>query len=487
MCENVNEDRSLRDAFLSDVNIATQRSIADDKPLVIMVEEFCQATKNDGKRGSNLKISHLHYQLFEKEFVGLAIQKPSTDFDLLSQIFPQVQLLAPPSLIAIYRGCIIHSMVDSVISLTIGDFLADAHEKSTQLRTNQKLDTSHQARPSEDSSKNNGGDANSGTQGVTLYRNKLCSSPKRCNKSSTRKQCSQIEKDKKRIPKLAELDRIEKQLEANSENKRFVNHTQSNENREPRPSTDVCLIQVKLVDGITKRMKFSKFDKLSTVREIILKSYREYQQIPFQFFKPTERLTYSQDHEDLMLEQLQLDRCTLILKPIDPFESHNDTDHQGATSSYHWLKNKILSFVGYGGGQVPRSPANHVNVISSVTKNNAPHSPILDSESDTDTIYHSPEIRSLLSRSSSPLEPSLNISSSDSNFDLNGVSSKFLSNPHYSSSSAHCLSKTRNGSLGACASASSSKGNPAELLDNGGDESGPKYVNVEDHNDDKLS
>ncbi|KAG7878877.1 hypothetical protein KL938_004020 [Ogataea parapolymorpha] len=481
------ENRSLREAFISDVYFATQRSVVDDKPLVILVEEFCQAIQKDRNSESNLKISRFHYQLFQQEFLGLIIQKPSSDFDLLLQIFPQVQLLAPPSLIAIYRGRIIHSMIGSAISLKIGDFLTDVHEKTKQVRMQQNHDNSQQTRPSDDSSKNNGGDSNADSQeGFSLNQNISCSNSRSCNRRLARKHYSHIKEDKKRLLKLAELERMEKQLEPELESRRFVKRTQSEESQESNPSTDECFIQVKLVDGITKRMKFSRFDKLSNVREFILKNYKEYQQIPFHFFKTTERLTYSQDHEDLMLDELQLDRCTLILKPIDPFESHNDTDHQGATSSYQWFKKRILSFLGYGDDQLPRIPADHANVISSVTNKISSHSPTLDSESDTDTIYHSPEIRSLLSRSTSPLEPSLNISSSDSNFDLNGVSSKFLSNSCYSSSSAQRSSNTRTGSVGAGTSASSSKGKSAELLGSGGDENGLNYVNIEDH-DDKLS
>ncbi|KAG7693412.1 hypothetical protein KL930_003984 [Ogataea haglerorum] len=488
MRESVTEDRSLREAFISDVNIATQCAIVDDKPLVILVEECCQATKNHRRSESNFAIPHQHYRLLEKEFVGLTIQKPSSDLDLLSQIFPQVQLLAPPSLIAIYRGRIIHSMKGGIISSRIGDFLTDVHEKTKQVRVHEKHDNCHQRGPREDRFKIKGGDSNSDSQeGFSLHQDTLCSNSKSCNRRLARKQYSQVEEEDKRKLKLTKLDRTQKHLEVEFERERFMNCTQPEESQESKPSTDECFIQVKLVDGVTKRMKFSKFDKLSTVREFILKSYKEYQQIPFQFFKTTERLTYSQDHEELMLDQLQLDRCTLILKPTDPFESNNDADHQGATSSYQWLKNKILSFFGYGVGQISRIPAEHINSISSVTNNSSSLSPILDSESDSDTIYHSPEIRSLQSRSSSPLEPLLNISSSDSNFDLNGVSSKFLSNSHYRSSSAQRSSNTRNDSLAASASTSSSKGKLAELQGSEGDESGPTYVNVEDRNDDKLS
>ncbi|KAG7895512.1 hypothetical protein KL936_000220 [Ogataea polymorpha] len=480
------ENRSLKEAFISDVYFATQRSIVDDKPLVILVEELCQATQKDRNTETNLTISRSHYQLFQQEFLGLTIQKPSSDFELLLQIFPQVQLLAPPSLIAIYRGRIIHSMKGSACSFKTGDFLTEVHQKTKQERMRQSHDNSPQTRHSEDSSKNNGGDSNADSQeGIGLPQNIPCSNSRSCNIRSARKQYSHTQEDKKRL--LRKLERMEKQLKPELESRRFAKRTQSEVSQESNPPTDECFIQVKLVDGITKRMKFSRFDKLSTVREFILKNYKEYQQIPFQFFKTTERLTYSQDHENLMLDQLQLDRCTLILKPIDPFESHTDTDHQGSTSSYQWLKKKILSFLGYGDDQLPRIPTDHANVISSATNRISSHSPTLDSESDTDTVYHSPEIRSLLSRSTSPFEPSLNISSSDSNFDLNGVSSKFLSNSCYISSSSQRSSNTRPGSVAAGTSASSSKGKLAELLGSGGDENGLNYVNIEDHNDDKLS
>ncbi|GME93703.1 unnamed protein product [[Candida] boidinii] len=283
-------------------------------------------------------------------------------------------------------------------------------------------------------------------------------------------------------------------------------------------------LQIKLFDGLNIRSKFNRDDNLIKVREFICNKQKAYSEQEFFFYKPIDRITYTEQDEFKSLFELRLNRATLILKPLELNENNsnnynyknnrdsiNSNDYQrdyGNGSAFSWIRNKVGSTIsGFWGSNVTtdlkkeskseseselRSSSSSTvsdsskfkkdgSDGSSDSKDKDGDSPMIqsssryrDSENDEDedeevtkfrpyhdneseyddevgegeeeSIYHSPEVRSFLSRTASPdimignsngkltnsnslgstniinsnnNIPKLNLNSSSSNFSLN--------------------------------------------------------------------
>ncbi|GME79807.1 unnamed protein product [[Candida] boidinii] len=120
-------------------------------------------------------------------------------------------------------------------------------------------------------------------------------------------------------------------------------------------------LQIKLFDGFNIRSKFNREDNLRTVREFICNKQTAYREQEFFFYKPIDRMTYSEQDEFKSLFELRLNRATLILKPLELNENNsnngdsiNSGDYQrdyGNGSAISWLRNKVGSTIsGFWGG-----------------------------------------------------------------------------------------------------------------------------------------
>lgn len=120
-------------------------------------------------------------------------------------------------------------------------------------------------------------------------------------------------------------------------------------------------LQIKLFDGLNIRSKFNREDNLRTVREFICNKQTAYREQEFFFYKPIDRMTYSEQDEYKSLFELRLNRATLILKPLELNENNsnngdsiNSGDYQrdyGNGSAISWLRNKVGSTIsGFWGG-----------------------------------------------------------------------------------------------------------------------------------------
>ncbi|GMG27464.1 unnamed protein product [Ambrosiozyma monospora] len=277
--------------------------------------------------------------------------------------------------------------------------------------------------------------------------------------SSLKEQAAEVaaQKHRENLIKQKRLDRLERErilklLQADREERKRHKIAEKEENSEKvldlgpvRPvhdnlhnkrleESEEYTLQVKLFDGKSFRAKFKKTDTLFAVREYVLEHYTEYQQLPFYFFKTIDRITLSDADEDKTLKALKLNRTTLIMKPIDPYakKANSDKDNEAsntaagqtdATSSFSWLKNTVSSYL-WGSqnnnqptqGSSSTHPNRTIQGTSSSSNINPAQSSSLHytpatspqyhdydggeiSDSQSESVYHSPELRS---RSMSP-------------------------------------------------------------------------------------
>lgn len=174
-------------------------------------------------------------------------------------------------------------------------------------------------------------------------------------------------------------------------------------------NSDIYTIQLKLFDGSTTRHKFKSLDKLSTIRDFVLSQYPDYNSQPFYFFKNVDRVTFGDADENKSLLLLNLNMSTLILKPIEPEENLKVAHAKDPTpSTFSWLKNRMHSYLWPGQHtsvhESSSSPLAHTSdTLSSSSASNASSGYVEErlrqrnhgeEESDTDSMYHTPILRS---------------------------------------------------------------------------------------------
>ncbi|ODV83034.1 hypothetical protein CANARDRAFT_10010 [[Candida] arabinofermentans NRRL YB-2248] len=453
--------------FEVDVSKAIQKSLSLDSPLLMLIKSESSPWFNTVYQ---YDLSHHVQELIRTSFVRLLITKESIDFSNFVALFPQFKALAGDCCVILFGGEVIEVLDDNLTGDLIDTRLKLVIDSLTGLRNKRVVDeqrrlaqqTSPSPSPSPAPQNTTDTSINTTTTTTATTTNTL---PPTTNtptpqshspvpvpvkkkfktlkeesaeisaqkyRENVMKQRKQLKLDKERILKLMKQDRLEKSLESKTVKKNEPIH--ENIRNDTIKSMDEYLLQLKLFDGEVMKLKSPKTDTLLMVRERIIDQFEEYAQLPFKFFNTIERITYSSEDEIKTLEDLNLNKCTLILKPVDRFEVKEEGEVIGG-GSFNWLKS---TFEYLWGGSKKKSHEqqnqhqqqqqhNQEQELESHDSEIERNIGIDDefSESDTETLYHSPDIRSLISMSDATPggqdgSNTLHLNSSNSNFNLYG-------------------------------------------------------------------
>lgn len=470
-------------AFNSDVMLSIQSSITLRKPLMLFIEDPASATHSDAWLGrmifNNPGLTEPTKQLLSEDFIRLKIVKNSADFNNLVLIIPSFQNAATPCIFFIYSGQVFDAIAGDFDMRLIEEKIKQIHHNLHSLKGPQPTATSPPP-PSTTTAVQQVPltptdlPPNTNIDNLNLNENQSMgqvfaevpnrnSTPVKQEKKSLKeesaelaalkyrenllKQQRQAKLDRERILYLLDLDRkeqrnklIEKEklkqqeLEANTV---LPQHIRENFHNSKVQNSSTYNIQLKLLDGTTARHKFKSDEKLSNVRDFVLRTYPDYNSFPFYFFKTIDRITFGEADENKSLMSLNLNMATLILKPVEPEESQQVSTAADNTSSstFGWLKNKMFSYLWSADKLLHETNPSQENRSrpsvndGSYTSSMMTH-PYMEEESDNDTIYHTPVLNST-TPSSSSLRPTM------SSFNLYG--SQGLIQPASTTSSTHDL------------------------------------------------
>lgn len=471
--------------FNSDVMSSIQSSVTLKKPLMLFIKNIINTDNNESDLWidniilKNSLLSHFTKDLLLNEFIRLEIVKDSIDFKNLISIMPSFQNAVTPCIFFIYSGQIIDIIPKDTNASSVDEKIKFIHQNlqningriisqqsipsnqspieipnqqynQSEVQQQSNLDPSIQSPPSTHVQSNL--DVNIESSNINRTSNisnnetdrKNNSKPKKSLKEESAefaamkyrenllKQQKQAKLDRERILNLLELDRKElknnekqKVLEYLKNNDEEI-HVHENLHNSKIQNSSTYTIQLKLLDGSTIRHQFKSNDKLLNVREFVLETYPDYNSFPFYFFKNIDRITFGDADENKSLMSLNLNRSTLILKPIEPEENKKISvaaDNQ-KSSTFGWLKNRMYSYLWSSESnnssqsnndrqKLKNSTLNSHNSDSSYNSPVLPHSQQNDDESDNDTIYHTPLLSST-TPSTTSLRPTM------SNFNLYG-------------------------------------------------------------------
>lgn len=428
--------------FLTDAVSAIKKSVSDNLPLMLYISDHASETIGDNPTDNNNKDEYITRVIIDnkylseeciscisEKFIRLKIIKGSTDYLNLLAIMPLFDKVVVPCLFFIYSGQVIDAFPQDIDPIKVeGKImgLLDKISKQSATLTSSSTPAPPGARvptttnmssppPEVDQSIRSSNSMFYSTSNTTSQEASSGSNnPSKSNAKSLKeeaaelaalkyresllKQRQQAMEDRQRILHLLEQDRRENKPTENVTKQLEVHeniHNVKLQNREK------YTIQLKLLDGSTKRVNFKANDRLLDVRSYILKELPEYNSFPFYFFKNIDRITYGDAEELQSLKSLNLNMSTLIIKPMDPEDipKANITNEYPNTSSFGWFKSKIYSFLW------PESN---------------PAASEADNESDKGLVYHTPPSHTPCHDSNSSLRPVL------SSFNLYG-SQSFLS------------------------------------------------------------
>lgn len=349
--------------FSTDASSAIQESLQLQKPLLMLIcEENEVSNKWISERfgSGNTSFATEFKGKFRENYVLLKIVKDTPNFALLTQIYPQFATIQIPAAMIVFKGKIVETLSND---LSVDQF----NEKVSGL--NGQFDDG--GMQSEESP---GGGSGQGQEPVVtatheerggnmhaLHKRRY-SSLKEEGAEIAREQYrtnvlkfqKEEENEKERILRLVRLDREqqkrEKRIEKGEEPEKPIKENLHNEQLEREPD---YMLQIRMPDGKSFRQSFDRNEKLFDVREAVLERYPDYRGIAFHFYKSIERVTYRDADEQKSLTELNLNRATLFVKPIEAFERRRgDLDKNGGAEvgagvvgTLNWLKNAIGSYI----------------------------------------------------------------------------------------------------------------------------------------------
>ncbi|GAV28151.1 hypothetical protein PMKS-001620 [Pichia membranifaciens] len=462
-------------AFNSDVMASIQSSITLRKPLMLFIENPASASDSgawlDRMIFGNQGLTEPTKQLLSEEFIRLQIVKNSADFNNLVLIIPSFRNAITPCIFFIYSGQVVDAIPEDFDVGSIEEKIKQIHHSLHSLSGRDPLQTAATSPPPPQPSTTTAAPQVTSTPtGIPSNTSASSSNPPNNNSNPIKqekrslkeesaelaalryrenllKQQRQAKLDRERILYLLDLDRKEqrnKLLEREKlkqqeleDNAVLPQHIRENLHNSKVQNSSTYNIQLKLLDGTTARHKFKSDQKLSNVRDFVLRTYPDYNSFPFYFFKTIDRITFGEADENKSLMSLNLNMATLILKPVEPEESQQVSTAADNTSSstFSWLKNKMFSYLWSADKVLHESNLNQENRSrppindGSYTSSIMTH-PYVEDESDNDTIYHTPVLAST-TPSSSSLRPTM------SSFNLYG--SQGLIHPTSTTSSTNDL------------------------------------------------
>ncbi|GMM48054.1 Ubx7 protein [Pichia kluyveri] len=424
--------------FSTDSIAAIQASLTLKKPLMLYIEtEVETENSNDSVNEwidmiltNNEFVSNDTKKIILTHFLRLKITKNSQDFNNLVSIIPAFHNILTPCILFIFAGQVIDHIPQDLdpkdVDTKINDLikkLSSSNLINTSNNVNNDTSDLTPSIPNTDQSTNQSDISNNNTNNVTIptpipTNNRV---PKKVSTKSEFKtlkeeaaefaaqkyrenlikQQNQAKKDRERILQLMEQDRrelenrkLEKIVSPNLDNDTKIHENLHNAKIQ---NSEIYTIQIKLFDGTTIRHQFKSNTKLLNVREYILKEYPDYNITPFYFFKNIDRTTLGEADENKPLTYLNLNMCTLILKPLEHDETFKvSVAHNNGT--FNWLKKKINSYW-WPKEEIHQIDTNHSNRNDTV-----------ESDSDCDTAYHTPILSSTPSSSSiRPIVSSFNL------------------------------------------------------------------------------
>lgn len=426
-------------SFDSDVMESIQRSLSLNKSLMLFIRnEGVPLADDESQRWidrlifHNSTLSEPSRRLLSTDFIRLEISRNSADFQNLVSIMPVFQNSVTPCLFFIFSGQIIDAVPNNVDTSTFEEKIIQIHTNVARLNQQPSVGSANTTVPSPPVQQQNLRQTASSTplsQIPISNPNPNVRAPVKNERKSLKEESAELaarkyredllkkqkqeKMDRERILRLLELDRQELK---NRGKKPATNKDSDDKECEPihenihnskLQNSETYTVQLKLFDGKTIRQNFRSTEKLTDVRSFVLRTYPDYNSLPFYFFKTVDRRTYFEADENKSLALLNLNMSTLILKPIEPEETSNITmaHEYPQSSSFGWLRKKMSSYLWPDN----KSDNDHSDVPPSSTlhrENSFPSSvqhSLLDEESDTDTLYHTP----LLTSTNSSLRPIL--------------------------------------------------------------------------------
>ncbi|KAI0465239.1 hypothetical protein LJB42_000464 [Komagataella kurtzmanii] len=381
--------------FQHEVGPAIQAAIEQQKFLLIY-----STTDGEDKWGDELILNNPKFpDLVKGKAITFKLVQGSRDFDNFKQVFPGVTV---PSVIVINAG--------QVVDLLQGPLTRDEFNNRITKILSTQVKTSSNPLPKKEKESESSLRKDSRYLAAEIY------------KKEQRKRRQQEKEERERILELVRLDQRErKRRQSSSSNDKDIVSEPLVENvHSTHDNDEMYIIQLRLFDGTAIRHAFNSRDTLENVRHFITESYPEYQQKTYYFYKPLQRITFSDTDEFKSLFDLKLNRASLILKPREFYGTGNNTD-SSFTPAGSSIFGRIQGFIGsvMGHNQTTASSTqestkeesseDHVEDEEFMSCNGSmkspQHSPLLRSEGNAPFLSHANQ-------------SSLNLNSSASNFSV---------------------------------------------------------------------
>ncbi|VEU20558.1 DEKNAAC101429 [Brettanomyces naardenensis] len=371
--------------FMTDANSAIQSSLQQKKPLVMLIS----ADSEDSRSWIDARLSNSNKAFATKikpflatHFVLLKILQSTPDFQFLLQLFPQFATIQVPAVLIVDKGQIVDLVPRDVnveefnerVEKVKGVGKGAGAEPVPNVQHTPPVHSSPvppspvhaspaaQASPDVPLARRTSHPSHSRHSSKTLKEEAAELAASRYRENLAKHQRDELV-EKERILRMVRFDRKEREqdeiFDRREEPEQPVHENLHNTHLEMEPD---YVIQVRLLDGKAARPKFPRNEKLLKVREYILQHYPSYRDVPFYFYKSVDRVTFHEADEEKSLAELKLNRATLLVKPLDPFERRREdarrngmtgegnasiTGEFGASASgtLSWLKNRLGGYL----------------------------------------------------------------------------------------------------------------------------------------------
>lgn len=314
--------------FKTNATEAIQAAIAASKPLLMLLRDDAEYDRAwiDSRFGSS---NHkLHRKQLATQMALLEVIKETTDYSFLLQTFPQFATVVLPSVLIVSEGKIVE-MIPRDADISQFDAKLDKHLTLPEEPDQPKKSTAR-LEPTK-----------------TLKEQAAELSAARYRENLLKRQ-REDEEERERIMRLVKFDRKENRTKA----AKVTGAAHDNVSKELENSRDYML-QVKVMDGTVSRKAFPNDTSLSIVREWVLSEHPDYRDVPFYFYKTVDRKTYKDQDESKSLHELNLNRSTLIVRPMDEYEQNRDRERrmsnseaaENAGNMISWLRKKVGSYL----------------------------------------------------------------------------------------------------------------------------------------------
>ncbi|KAF6008392.1 hypothetical protein HII12_004141 [Brettanomyces bruxellensis] len=352
---NSNKTKVGELTFSTDASSAIQKSLQLQKPLLMLIcEENEVSNKWIAARFGveNTRFATEFRDKFSESYVLLKIAKNTPNFSLLTQIYPQFATIQVPAAMIVFKGKIVETLSNDLsvdqFNDKVGKLAGQFGKEGVSKESEHKQEAAAGSRPGPVHKRRY---SSLKEEGAEIAREQY-----RANMMKFQKE---EEEEKERILRLVRMDRQqqkhEERIEKGEEQEKPIRENLHNEELEKEPD---YMLQIRMPDGKSFRQSFGRDEELFKVREAVLERYPDYRNTTFHFYKSIERVTYRDEDEQKSLTELNLNRSTLFVKPVEAFErrrgegSANMQREAGGSvaGTFNWLKDTIGSYI-WGDGR----------------------------------------------------------------------------------------------------------------------------------------